>query len=39
MSDIAKGPVFVTDISTLADIHAVRAEFLIRRIPLARWLK
>ena len=27
MSDIAKVTVFVTDMSTLADIHAVRAEF------------
>ena len=27
MSDIAKVTVFITDMSTLADIHAVRAEF------------
>ncbi len=27
MSDIAKVTVFVTDMSTLADIHAVRSEF------------
>ena len=27
MSDIAKVTVFVTDMSTLADIHGVRAEF------------
>jgi 2-iminobutanoate/2-iminopropanoate deaminase len=27
MSDIVKVTVFVTDMSTLADIHAVRAEF------------
>ena len=27
MADIAKVTVFITDMSTLADIHAVRAEF------------
>ena len=27
MSDIAKVTVFITDMSTLTDIHAIRAEF------------
>lgn len=33
MSDIAKVTVFVTDMSTLADIHAVRTEFFAPPYP------